>query len=132
MSNLLALSLPVRNARAGVLNTYLNGGAIEFYSGARAIGPDFDAGSAILSCTVALRSPAGSVSGGVWTAYLPEHAPVVVPASVNWARLKSSSGVVIADGSVGIVGSGAAFELTSVALGEGLELTPGSISITEG
>lgn len=132
MSNVLTLSLAVRNARATDLNTRLAGGSLAIYSGSQPASPDDGIGAATLLATLTLASPAGSVAIGVLTCTLPPSATIVANGTAAWARFRQSDATAVADGSVGATGSGAAVELANVALVAGYALTPTAISITEG
>lgn len=98
------LSVALRNTQAAAVATALNGGTLEIRTGSQPADPDTAAGGTLLA-VLTFANPAAAVapSGGVVTfsALGPEDA-VLATGTATWFRAKSSDGVAVLDGTVGL------------------------------
>lgn len=116
----------VKNSRMTVVRDAIDGGA----------GPGTlevcSAGYATVLVTVTFDDPCGSVSSGVLTfSALPLSATVANSGTAAIARIKDSTGAVVADG-LTVATSGADVNITSVTLTAGVTVDLNPASITHG
>lgn len=110
------ISVDAQNLQADGLMDGLSAGTIQFRSGSQpAAITDPDTGTLI--GTLTLQNPASSgASGGVAAATLPVSTSSTVAGTIGWARVKTSGGTAILDGSVSLPGGGGDIEVTIITL----------------
>ncbi len=102
------------------------------YSGVCPVTPDTALTTQVMLALVTLPNPAGTVADGVLTGSLPEETIVLATGTATWCRFLDSVGSVVADGSVGVLDSGAVVEVASTYLVLGSPVSVLSLSLTEG
>lgn len=133
MTDVVGFSHDRLQARASLLGTWLDGGALALYSGTRPV-PDGGAiTDQVLLVSQTLASPAGEAVDGVWTCDLPlDPAMILASGTAAWARATDSLGGVVCDLDVGAEGSGAAVILANLALVAGAKIEITQFTIAEG
>jgi hypothetical protein len=107
----MKVSDAIANAWAIDLLARINAGAgpgyLEFYTAAQPAGPDTAITSQTLLGTTVFSDPAGTVTGRVLTFDLiTNDADADATGTVTWARAYDSTGLAVADFTVGLAGSG--------------------------
>ncbi len=123
-------SLALKNARANAHLIAFNGGSIAFYDGTMPT-----AGEAVttqtLLCTIALPTPCGTVTDGVFALEPHIEAMVTAQGTPTWCRISNSAGDWVQDMDVGATGSGAAVIVTPGTLYAGGSLRIEQLRMTE-
>lgn len=119
-------------SRAELVNSWLTGGALTLYSGARPATADTAISSQTALATFAFPDPAGAVANGVFTAGTIAAAMVMADGTATWARALDSLGATVADADVGVPASGAMIELSAINLLSGAYVSVLSFTLTEG
>lgn len=123
MSDILSLSLAVRQARANQWPARLAGGTLTIYDGTAPATPDTPITSQSALATFALPDPAGSAESGTFTGDALDAALCLASGTAAWARSYDSLGDPVADWPVGLDGSGSAVELDNLSLVSGSYVT---------
>mgnify|MGYP005993460741 CR=1 FL=1 len=123
----------LRNNRMNAVTTAVNASGqatLEMFSGTR---PSFGGTAGALLVTLNMNTtPFGASVAGKITANTIEPEEAVADGTAQWFRISTGSGTAIIDGDIGLVGSGADIEMTSVTVSTGLIVALSSLSITEG
>lgn len=126
---LLKAAVSARNAALTAFGHTLDGGTLNIYTGARPATPE-TAPSGTLLCAMALGTPAFNVpSGGSIPSTLIADAAILATGTAGYCRLKDNSGNGIVDGDVGLVGSGAFIEFSSLAFVAAVTLSVSAFSL---
>lgn len=133
-TDVIGFSTARKTTRAGLINTWLDTGTLKLYDGSRPASADTAVSTQTLLATFTMKSPAGTVTNGVFTATAPDPALVISTGTKTaaWARAADSSAVTIGDFDVGLAGSGAALILDNLSLTEGGLVALLSFTLTEG
>jgi hypothetical protein len=133
----LGMNTTLRNTRmTAILNDLdknASPGFIEIYSGTRpATGAGI--GAAVLLATCTLSKPSGTVTNGVLTFSAISNGTGTAGAgagtSATWCRFKDGAGVFVQDGSVGTSSADINLNSTTIATGQTVSITNGTL--TEG
>ncbi len=131
MSNILGFTTARRTSRGELLASWLDGGEIRIYNGARPATANSAIDTQTLLVTFEVANPSGTVTNGVFTGTNPAAAMIVATDTAAWARVVDSSAATVFDADVGLTGSGAVIEINSVILIEGGYCTITSLVLTE-
>jgi len=132
VSDVIAFSGELRNARATVVDGKLDSGFIDAYDGTRIATPDTAITTQTKLFRVPLDSPAGTVSDGVLTFTLPDAVVGLAGGTATWWIGLKSDGSPVCTGGIGVSGSGESMEIGDTDIIEGGSVTPVSMTITEG
>jgi hypothetical protein len=132
MSDLLDFSAAVKQSRSNLLNSQLDGGKIQLYSGTRPADPDTAVTDQTLLAEFQLASPAGDATDGVWTGDLPDPALIADNGTPTWGRFLDDTDAAVADGDVGVTGSGSAIEVENTNFVAGAYASITQLVIAEG
>lgn len=132
MSAQLGFAVARKTSRATLLGTWLDGGRIDVYTGARPVSADTAITDQTLLCTIELLDPAGTVAGATWTGNLPADPLVLATGTPTWARAYDDADAAIADIDAGETGSGSALEFSAATLVAGGYANVTGLAITEG
>lgn len=127
MSNELQLAATVRQSRANLLGTQLDGGTLRLYTGTRPADPDTAVTDQVLLAEFSLSDPSGTATDGVWTGELPDPVMILATGTPTWGRF-----VGVADADVGVTGSGEAIEVENTSFVQGAYASVTQLVITEG
>lgn len=117
------------NTEADALALLLNAGLIRIYDGTQPATGDTAIGAQVLLVTLTLNATAfGAAAAGVLTANAITSGTAVASSTATWARITSSIGTAIFDGSVGT--ADANIILNSVAISSGANVSCSSFTIT--
>lgn len=125
----LTLATPLWNVILEAVKTRLDAGSgpalLKFYDGTR---PATGGTATTLQATLVLADPVGSVTGAVLTFTAGGECQRVAGDPITWCRFFDSDNVILIDANVGVSGSGADVEVSSVTGGIGgfLRLTSGT------
>ncbi len=131
MSNILGFATTRKTSRGELLATWLSGGEIRVYDGTRPANADTAIDAQVLLVTLTMATPAGTVTSGVFTGTNPAPAMIATSGTAAWARVVDSSAGTIFDADVGLTGSGAVIEMSSLTLTEGGYCTITSFTLIE-
>lgn len=134
MSDLIRFSSARRTARAHLHAGWLEAGSLVIYDAGSDVPEDADTAitDQLPLVTFDLPDPAGDVTDGVLTAEAIAAALIGATGTAAFARAYDTSGVVVGDYDVGVVGSDAAVWLDNLSLVEGAYATVVSFVVTEG
>ena len=127
----IRLATATRDAMADALAPLLNGGTIEVRSGAQPVSAN-DAASGTLLATLTMPSPAftSSDAGVITLATSPVlEATAAAAGTAGYARVKTSGGAVVFDGSVATTGGDFTINSTSITAGGTVRLTAGTLTM---
>lgn len=123
------LSPTLRAARHALVIAELDGGSLTFYSGTR---PAFGDTSGISAqAVITLTTPAGALSGLVFTLTLPLAGLRTAGAAITWARFCDSTGTILLDVDVSSTSDGTGDVLldnTSGSIGAFVEITAATLT----
>lgn len=131
MSNILGFAAARKTARAGLLASWLDGGEIRVYSGARPATADTAITTQTLLVTFAIPDPAGDVADDIFTGDAIDAAMIAATGVAAWARVVDSATGAVFDADVGTPGSGALLQLDNLNLVQGGYCTVTSFTVTE-
>lgn len=132
MSDVLGLAGAVKQDLMEAFVARLDGGHVRIYSGTRPATADTAVTSQTLLLTLNLPDPAGTVASGGFTGDAIDSAICAADGNATWCRILDSALATLADGDVGLTGSGALVTLDNLALVAGGEITASGFTLAWG
>lgn len=129
----IRLPLATRDAMVDPLLPLLAGGSVEIRTGTQPASAN-DVATGTLLATLTLPSPAGTSDNGVLTLNADPDLETTGAAdgTAGWARVKTSAGATVFDGSVGTTGADFTVNSTAITTGGIVRLTAGTLTMPSG